>query len=127
MMKTGVRVAALTLLALVGIAGPAVAADVFSACSKNTTSKVRSSTIVANATAVCRSTETLRSWSSLQTLFGTNTNTAAAANGATCTLGEVILSAGPLANGIPADGQLLMISQRTALFSLLGTQFGGDG
>jgi hypothetical protein len=104
MMKTGVRVAALTLLALVGIAGPAVAADVFSACSKNTTNKVRSSTIVTNATAVCRSTETLRSWSSLQTLFGTNTNTAAAANGA-----------------------ILMISDRVALFSLLGTLYGGDG
>lgn len=27
----------------------------------------------------------------------------------------------------PAEGQLLQISQNTALFSLLGTQFGGDG
>ena len=126
-MKTRVRVAALTVLALVGIAGPAVAADVFSACSKNTTSKVRASSIVVNATAVCKSTETLRSWSSLQTLFGTNTNTAAAANGATCTIGQVILSAGPLANGIPANGQLLMISQSPTLFGLIGTLYGGDG
>ena len=126
-MKTRVRVAALTVLALVGIAGPAVAADVFSACSKNTTSKVRASSIVVNATAVCKSTEPLRSWSSLQTLFGTNTNTAVAGTGATCTLGQVILSAGAVANGIPANGQLLMISQNTALFALLGILYGGDG
>jgi len=114
------------VVVLAGMARPAVAADVFSACSKNTTNKVRSSSIVVNATAVCKSTETMRTWSEV-TLFGTNTNAAAAANGATCTLGEIILGAGPLANGVPANGQLLMISQRTALFSLLGTQFGGDG
>ena len=125
-MKTRVRVAALTVLALVGIAGPAVAADVFSACSKNTTSKVRASSIVVNATAVCKSTETMRTWSEV-TLFGTNTNTAVAGNGATCTLGQVILSAGAVANGIPANGQLLMISQNTALFALLGILYGGDG
>ena len=28
---------------------------------------------------------------------------------------------------LPCEGQLLPISQNTALFSLLGTQFGGDG
>jgi microcystin-dependent protein len=28
---------------------------------------------------------------------------------------------------LPLDGQLLPISQNTALFSLLGTNFGGDG
>jgi len=28
---------------------------------------------------------------------------------------------------MPCDGRLLAISQYTALFSLLGTQFGGDG
>ena len=132
------RLIAGSVLLLVGIAGPAVAADVFSACSKNTTNKVRASNILTNATPVCKSTETLRSWnevgppgppgpSGVQNLFGTNTNTAAAANGATCTLGEVILSAGPLANGTPAKGQLLMISQSTALFDLIGTQYGGDG
>jgi microcystin-dependent protein len=27
----------------------------------------------------------------------------------------------------PCDGQLLQITQNTALFSLLGTNFGGDG
>ena len=59
--------------------------------------------------------------------FGTNTNQAAAGNGATCTLGEIILSAGSVANGTPADGQVLSISQNTALFSLLGTLYGGNG
>jgi microcystin-dependent protein len=28
---------------------------------------------------------------------------------------------------LPTDGRLLSISQNTALFSLLGTQYGGDG
>lgn len=28
---------------------------------------------------------------------------------------------------VPANGQLLQISQNVALFSLLGTQYGGDG
>lgn len=30
-------------------------------------------------------------------------------------------------NSLPADGRLLQISQNTALFSLLGIQYGGDG
>jgi microcystin-dependent protein len=30
-------------------------------------------------------------------------------------------------NGAPANGQLLQISSNTALFSLLGTTYGGDG
>lgn len=60
-------------------------------------------------------------------LFGTNTNQAVAGNGATCTLGEIILSAGTVANGTPASGQLLSISQNTPLFSLLGTTYGGNG
>jgi hypothetical protein len=59
--------------------------------------------------------------------LGTNTNQAVAGNGATCTLGEIILSAGSVANGTPANGQVLSISQNTALFSLLGTLYGGNG
>ena len=59
--------------------------------------------------------------------FGTNTQEAVAGTGAECTLGEVILSAGPVANGVPANGQLLPIDQYEALFSLLGTTYGGDG
>ena len=61
--------------------------------------------------------------------FGTNTNNAAAANGETCTLGQILLSASPsvTVGGVAADGQLLPINQNTALFSLLGTTYGGNG
>jgi Phage Tail Collar Domain len=59
--------------------------------------------------------------------FGTDTQSAAYGYGTGCTLGEVILSAGSIANGLPANGQVLPISQFPALFALLGTQFGGDG
>jgi hypothetical protein len=65
--------------------------------------------------------------SGTQTLFGSNTNTALAGTGAECTLGEIILSAASVTNGLPANGQLLLISQNVALFNLLGTNFGGDG
>ena len=44
-----------------------------------------------------------------------------------CILGQVWLTAGSVTSGAKADGQLLSISQNTALFSLLGTRFGGDG
>jgi hypothetical protein len=59
--------------------------------------------------------------------FGANTQQAAAGTGAQCTLGQIILSAGTVANGVPANGQILSILQNTALFSLLGTMYGGDG
>jgi microcystin-dependent protein len=59
--------------------------------------------------------------------FGTNTNTAAPGRGRDGTVGEIILSAGSVANGVPANGQLLSIGEYTALFSLLGTTYGGDG
>jgi hypothetical protein len=61
--------------------------------------------------------------------FGTNTNNAAAANGETCTLGQILLSASPsvTVGGVAADGRLLPINQNTALFSLLGTTYGGNG
>jgi len=59
--------------------------------------------------------------------FGTATNQAAAGRGAECTLGQVILTAGAVANGMPANGQLLPINQFEALFPLLGTRYGGDG
>jgi Phage Tail Collar Domain/Collagen triple helix repeat (20 copies) len=61
------------------------------------------------------------------TLFGTNTNQAAAGDGQMCTLGEVLLSAGVVANGTPANGQLLPITQNVALFALIGTIYGGNG
>jgi hypothetical protein len=61
-------------------------------------------------------------------LFGTNTNRAAAGNsGAECTLGQIMLFAGVVTVGVPCDGRLLNISQNTALFTLLGNTYGGDG
>ena len=61
--------------------------------------------------------------------FGTNTNNGAAANGETCTLGEILLSASPgvTAGGVPANGQILPINQNQAMFALLGTTYGGNG
>jgi hypothetical protein len=67
--------------------------------------------------------------SSLDNQFGTNVGAARAANGQTCTLGQILLMASPsvTAGGIAANGQLLPINQNTALFSLLGTTYGGNG
>ncbi len=62
-----------------------------------------------------------------QSLFGTNTSLASAGDGRECTLAEIILSAGVLGNGVPAAGQLLPINQNQALFSLIGTLYGGNG
>ena len=61
--------------------------------------------------------------------FGTLTNTGAAANGAECTLGEILLSASPgvTVGGVPANGQILPINQNQAMFALLGTTYGGNG
>ena len=59
--------------------------------------------------------------------FGTNTNWAVAGGGRDCNIGEIILTAGAVANGVPANGQTLAIAANTALFSLLGTTYGGDG
>jgi microcystin-dependent protein len=56
----------------------------------------------------------------LQGLFG----------GRECTLGEIITYAGTYVTGselVPANGQLLSISSNTALFSILGTTYGGNG
>lgn len=59
--------------------------------------------------------------------FGTRTANAAAGSGAPCTMGSVWLTAGTVAGGTPASGQILSIAQNPALFSLLGTSYGGDG
>jgi hypothetical protein len=61
------------------------------------------------------------------TVLGQNTGWGAAGRGGDCTLGEVKLFAGTVGNGTPASGQLLSIASNTALFSLLGTTYGGDG
>lgn len=47
--------------------------------------------------------------------------------GIDCTLGDVWLTASGVGGGMPARGQVLPISQNDALFSLLGTLYGGDG
>jgi hypothetical protein len=61
------------------------------------------------------------------TRFGNDTNWAREGRGEECTMGEIILTAGIFANGVPANGQLLGISTHSALFSLLGNKYGGDG
>ena len=62
-----------------------------------------------------------------QALFGTNTSYAVAGTGVQCTIGQIILTAGTIANGMPAQGQLINISENPALFSLIGTLYGGNG
>ena len=48
--------------------------------------------------------------------------------GANCVVGNVVLSVnGYGAGALPADGRLLPINGNTAIFSLVGTNFGGDG
>ena len=61
------------------------------------------------------------------TRFGTNTQQGVSSFGLTCTIGEIKLSAGNAAAGIPANGQLLSIAQNPSLFQVLGTTYGGDG
>jgi len=55
--------------------------------------------------------------------FGIDTSLAAGGLGRECTFGEIIWTAGTIANGIPANGQLLVINQNQAIFSLLGFIF----
>ena len=46
----------------------------------------------------------------------------------TCVLGEILLYAGQTPNDVvPADGRLLPISSNVALFSDIGTTYGGNG
>jgi len=59
--------------------------------------------------------------------FGTDTSAAANGREYECVLGEVMLTAAGIAPGIRAEGQILAINTNTALFSLLGTRFGGNG
>jgi microcystin-dependent protein len=49
--------------------------------------------------------------------------------GVTCVLGDMILSTNGYGGGnaLPADGRILPISPYVALFSILGTNFGGNG
>ena len=56
-------------------------------------------------------------------LLGTNTQKAVAGTGATCTIGQVMLFSGQVAEGMPANGQILPIASYVPLFSLLGTTY----
>ena len=59
--------------------------------------------------------------------FGNNPSPSTGGRGAQCVLGEIMLFAGSVAGAAQAAGQLLPINQNQALFSLLGTKFGGNG
>ncbi|UTX54878.1 tail fiber protein [Leucobacter aridicollis] len=42
-------------------------------------------------------------------------------------IGSVLLTAGAVADGMPANGQILSIQSFSALYSLFGNTYGGDG
>ncbi|HEX4444975.1 MAG TPA: tail fiber protein [Galbitalea sp.] len=58
--------------------------------------------------------------------FGTGGD-AADGSGGQCTTGEIMLTAGNVANGMIANGRILLITQYAELYTLIGTQFGGNG
>jgi hypothetical protein len=65
-------------------------------------------------------------------VFGAKTNAGQSDTGASnssCYLGQILLSAGRVSppGTFPASGQTLDISEFTALFSLLGNEYGGNG
>lgn len=65
-------------------------------------------------------------------VFGAKTNAGQADNeeaDSYCYLGQILLSAGRVSppGTYPASGQTLPIAEFTALFSLLGTEYGGNG
>jgi hypothetical protein len=64
-------------------------------------------------------------------IFGTNSLGIFVGSGGTvdCTLGSILLSTPSHypQNYIPADGRLIEIQANTALFSMLGTNYGGNG
>lgn len=64
---------------------------------------------------------------SIADAFGNHTGWAADGSGRECFIGEIILTAGGVANGMVADGRLLPISEWEHVFQLIGTTYGGDG
>lgn len=62
-------------------------------------------------------------------LFSTYINSVAQSGMGECVIGEIRMVAFSRipAGWLPCDGRELQISQNTALFSLLGTQYGGNG
>lgn len=102
--NTVVRVALAAGLMAFGVATVAHA-DTFSACFKNTTQKVRPSSILLNATPVCKTTETLRSWNeqgpqgpsgaqncAVEEFPGTNQANTFSVTNATCSNGGTAMS-----------------------------------
>lgn len=65
--------------------------------------------------------------SELSQNYGANTGNGMDSRGGECVMGTIILSASNRAQGLPARGQVMAISQNTALFSLIGTTYGGNG
>ncbi|GAA1780216.1 tail fiber protein [Leucobacter iarius] len=64
----------------------------------------------------------------LSALFGNrDTGFAAGHSGEECTMGQIILSAASVSNGIPLEGQVMSLVQNQALYALIGTRFGGNG
>jgi Collagen triple helix repeat (20 copies)/Phage Tail Collar Domain len=59
--------------------------------------------------------------------FGTNTNKAqGGATGRLCTIGEIILTAGPFAQGAVANGQYFSRTLEPVLFDIIGITYGDD-
>ncbi len=129
--------------ALVLLSGGAASAAVFMPAATSTTihacENTRTGALSVRVHATCSAGTKAISWDTTGPagppgttgIFGKGTNTAktSASGGATCTVGEVILTAGNTANSstIPANGQLLKISSNQVLFALLGTKYGGNG
>lgn len=65
----------------------------------------------------------------IEPYFGSVNNDPGTADGRSfeCVLGDVWLTAGRVGGATVADGRTLSISQNTALFSLIGTDYGGNG
>ncbi|MDP3894638.1 phage tail protein [Nocardioides sp.] len=62
------------------------------------------------------------------TAFGTNTGGAGNAQNYNCVLGTISLTASSFrGNGVPAKGQELSINNNSALFTLIGWTYGGNG
>ena len=137
----------------VAVAGATVAVDAGAAGSGTTyyacLSHKGGLSKVGTTAPTCPSTSTVISWSQtgpqgiqgvqgiqgaqgppgpLNPAFGTNTSVASlSGTGEPCTIGQVILNAGVVYDGIPADGRLLPITGNTALFSVIGVDYGGNG
>ena len=137
-----VAVALALLAAAVGYAAIPSSGGVFSACKKSDGSI---KLIDRDAGQTCPGAQQLVEWNkqgpagpagpsdpasgAFLARFGTDTGGAAPATGATCTIGEVLLTAAQTktAGGVPADGRLLPVAENAALFALLGDTYGGNG